>query len=409
MIFIKRKTCAYCDPYNDKNHIKERIEIILFPLNYIFAKIELFLKTKFPHFYYFLNSVFSKAFFNFVIYSGVLKEIDALDNDEQLHNRSLVIVRAARERGVSVKALKLFGKWGTNFFSMMINGQKIIFEGLPLVEIGYTQSLHFDDKFVLKKILQNNALPYADGKTFHCLKKAIRYAEEIGFPLVVKPNCGSLSKHTICNIQNEFALKEAIRIVQIISREFILEKFIPGNVYRITAVDDNVLACCLREPPNVIGDGIHNIEELIKIKNDNPLRGDIHQKNFTLHKIHLTETTLLLLKSEKLTIKSILSKDRKVYLHNKIVLACGADIHDKTDDIHPKNKLIFSKLSQLLVAPIVGIDFICQDISIPYYEQLSAIIEANSLPYIDIHHFPVFGKSRDVAGYIVDRVFQKFQ
>lgn len=408
MMFIK-KTCQYCDPYySNKNHFKERIEIILFPLNYIFAKTDVFLKTKFPDFYYFFNKIISKTFFNFLIYCEILKEVDALDDDEQLHNRSLVIVRAARKKGVNVMTFKIFGKWATNFFSMKANGQKIIFEGLPLIKIGYAQLLNFDDKFILKKVLQYNALPYADGKIFHNLKKAMRYAEEIGFPLVVKPNCGSLSKHTTCDIQNEFELKEAICVAQIISREFILEKFISGNVYRITVVGDNALACCLRESPNVIGDGIHNINELIKIKNNNPLRGDTRQKNFTLHKIHLTEKTFSLLKKQGLTAESILPKNKKIYLHSKVVLACGADIHDKTDNLHPENKFIFSKLSKILSAPIVGIDFICQDISIPYHKQLCAIIEANSLPYIDMHHFPVSGQPRDVAGYIVNNILHKY-
>ena len=106
--------------------------------------------------------------------------------------------------------------------------------------------------------------------------------------------------------------------------------------------------------------------------------------------------------NQNLTIKSILSLGNKIYLHNKIILACGADIHDKTDDVHPDNNMLFVKLASLLQAPIIGIDFICQNISKTYRKQTCAIIEVNSLPYIDMHHFHVSGKSRDVAGYIVD-------
>ena len=114
-----------------------------------------------------------------------------------------------------------------------------------------------------------------------------------------------------------------------------------------------------------------------------------------------------MLKSRGLTLKSVLPKNKKVYLHDKVVLACGADIHDRTDDVHPDNKQLFLRLSQILGTPIVGIDFICRDVSKPYSEQQCAIIEANSLPYIDMHHFPVSGKPRDVAGRIVDNVFKK--
>lgn len=404
---MNRTKCAHCYPYDSHSRFKARIEKLLFPISRLFDEFDFILRTKFPRFCPFLNKTLLKGFLKIICDSGILKEVDILDNDEQLHNRTLVIARAARERGIATRAFKLFDRRGTNLFSMTISGKKIIFEGLPFMEIGYAPAVDFDDKFILKKILQDNDFPHPEGAIYQSLKAALRQAEKIGFPLVVKPRCGSLSKHTICNIQNEPALKEAIRVVREFSHEFILEKFIQGGVHRITVVNYDMVVCCLREPPNVIGNGIHSIEELIKIKNENPLRGDVNQKNFTLHKISLNEKTVSLLKSQGLTIDGIPPENKKVYLHDKVVLACGADIHDKTDDIHPDNKSLFLKLSQLLKTPIVGIDFICQDISKPYYEQRCAIIEANSLPYIDMHHFPTFGQPRDVAGFIIDSILKE--
>jgi D-alanine-D-alanine ligase-like ATP-grasp enzyme len=404
---MNKTKCIHCDPYDNYLHFKEWVEKLLFPISRLFDKFDFILRTRFPRLYSFFNKAVLKGFFKIMVGSGILKEIDVLDNDEQVHSRTLVIARAARERGITTQALRVFGRRGTNLFSMKVNGKKIIFEGLPFMKIGYVQMLNFDDKFVLKQVLQNNGFPYPEGATYQDLKTALRYVEEIGFPLVVKPRCGSLSKHTICNIHNESALREAIRIAKMVSRDFILEKFIPGDVYRITVVDYNMIVCCLREPPNVVGDGIHSIEELVKMKNENPLRGDVHQKNFTLHKIRLTTRNVSLLASHDLTLESIPLEGSKVYLHDKLVLACGADIEDKTDDLHPDNRFMFLKLARLLNAPIVGIDFICQDILIPYYRQQCAIIEANSLPYIDMHHFPVRGQSRDVAGFIIDSILKE--
>jgi cyanophycin synthetase len=56
----------------------------------------------------------------------------------------------------------------------------------------------------------------------------------------------------------------------------------------------------------------------------------------------------------------------------------------------------------LCQAPLIGIDFISPDISRPYREQKCAILEVNSLPYIDMHHYPVSGKERNVAGQVLD-------
>ena len=41
--------------------------------------------------------------------------------------------------------------------------------------------------------------------------------------------------------------------------------------------------------------------------------------------------------------ESVLPKGFKARLHNKIILKCGADIHDKTDEIHPDNIALLEK------------------------------------------------------------------
>ena len=41
--------------------------------------------------------------------------------------------------------------------------------------------------------------------------------------------------------------------------------------------------------------------------------------------------------------ESVLPPGTKAYLHSKIILKCGADIHDKTDEVHPDNIALFQK------------------------------------------------------------------
>ena len=275
---------------------------------------------------------------------------------------------------------------------------------MPTEDIANISKINFDDKDKLKKILKSNNLPRAEGKCFRSAKQALLYAKGLDFPLVVKPKLGSLSKHVTCNIQSEADLKKAIKIARIINSEFIVEKFIEGDVYRITLVNNETAACCLREAPNVVGDGVLTIAELIKIKNEHPLRGEAHQKNFTLHKINTDENTKSFLAKQGLALESVLPAGNKAYLHNKIILKCGADIHDKTGEIHPDNIALFQKISRLCDTPLVGLDFICQDISRPYHQQECAVLEANSLPYIDMHHYPTTGQPRNVASLIMDYV-----
>lgn len=396
----RKKLCLHCDPYpNNSIHISEKLEMLLFPITALFNLLERLLQ-RFPRFHIAFNKAIVGGFLKTLIALKILREVDAQDSDEKLYNRSLVVVREARKRGIMIKSFKFFGKT-TNLFSIEVNGFKKIFEGLPHLVVEHTSSVDFGDKGKLKLLLKKEGLPHPQGRVFRNYYQTLQYVKDtVGFPVVVKPRLGSLSKHTTCNIKTENQLQEAIRIARMINKEFVVEEFIKGNVHRVTVVNGDVIASCLREPPNVIGDGKHNIQELIEIKNQN--RGTSHQRNFTLHKILVSAKTNSLLTSQNLNLDSVPPNGKKIYLHDKVILACGADIHDTTDEIHPENKILFKKVYGLCKASLIGIDFITSDISRPHYEQKCAVIEVNSLPYIDMHHYPVTGKERNVAGHILD-------
>lgn len=397
------KTCPHCEPAaGNQDHFSERIGNLFFPMKKMFLPAKRLLEKIFPKAIPRAHRIVLYNLFKALLAARVLKETDISDKDETLSNRTLVVAREAAQRRIPVKSLKFLGKESTKFFSIIIKNKKIIFEVLPTEDIAKISKIDFDDKYELKKILKANNLPRAEGEFFRKIKPALAYGKKSGFPLVVKPRLGSLSKHITCDIHNEADLKKAIKITQIINPEFIVEKFIEGDVYRATLVGHKMAAICMREAPNVIGDGTHTITELIKIKNKHPWRGEARQKNFTLHKISVNENTKSFLAKQGLNIESIPPKGKKMYLHNKIILKCGADIHDKTGEIHLDNIALFQKISRLCDAPLIGLDFICQDISVSCHQQECAVLEANSLPYIDMHHYPATGQSRNVAELIMD-------
>lgn len=399
--------CPHCDPYPEvANHYSEKLENLISALADFLNPFERVIQ-KFPQLQLAVNKAVLGGLFKILLALKLLREVEARDSDEGLFNRSLVVVREARKRGILIKAIKCLGK-DTNYFSIETRGIKKFFEGLPHLTIEHTLPPDFDDKDKLKKLLQKDGLPHPQGAAFRDYRSAQRYVREvIGFPVVVKPQSGSLSRHTVCNVKDESQLQEAVKIAKMISPAFVVEEFIAGDVHRVTLINDEIVASCLREPPNVIGDGRHTIQELIEIKNQNPIRGATGKKNFTLHKITVTPKTTFLLAEQNLNLESVLPPDQKVYLHDKVILACGADIHDTTDKIHPENKNLFRKVAELYDAPLIGIDVITEDISKPYHEKRCAIIEVNSLPYIDMHHYPVTGKARDVAGCLLDYILDK--
>lgn len=397
----RKNYCQHCAPYeNSPRHLLEKIENISIirllskPLNYIENRYFITFNK--------ISNYLENSIFYLLSTSYILKEQKISINDN-IPNRTMVILQEAENRGFAVANLTFFSL-RSSIFSITIAKSKKYFNILPLNK----RMFDFDNKYNFKKLLLQNNLPHPNGKLFTNSKRAISYVtNELNFPVVVKPLSGSLSKHTTVGITKKDELEQAIIISQILETDFIVEKFIPGNVYRIVIIGGKFIASCMREAPNIIGDGKHNITDLINIKNKDHRRGDKNQDNFTLHKIVVNDDTLALLDSRGYNLKMIPHLNQKIYLNQKITLASGADIVDVTDITHFDNKVMFEKIASLCGADLIGIDFICLDISKSWKEQECGVIEANSLPYIDMHHIPSFGTPRNVAGAMLDLLEKK--
>ncbi len=60
-----------------------------------------------------------------------------------------------------------------------------------------------------------------------------------------------------------------------------VEKYLPGHDYRLLVIGDKLIAAARRDPPLVIGDGVHTVRELVDIVNSDPRRCDGHATSLT--------------------------------------------------------------------------------------------------------------------------------
>ncbi len=326
---------------------------------------------------------------------------------EKISLRSMVFIDEAKKRGLKFWALK--SRFGyLNTFHMERNKKIFSFEGLPRAEFLNTEVTGLvDDKAAVKKILIQNQIPAPKGKLFWLFekKKACSYGRQLGFPLVVKPRSGSISHHVTANIRTEDELIRAIKSAVNYEPSFIVEKHLENTkIFRATIIDKKQLACVERIPAHVTGDGTHTIRELIEIKNTDPRRGQPRAKNTTLYKLVINDTSERLLREQGFDLDRVPTIGQKVWLQNKIILDLGADLLEVTPRIHPDNMALFIKITEIFNTRLIGIDFLAEDIGRSWKEQNAGIIELNSLPYIDMHHFPTWGQPINVAAYVCDLV-----
>lgn len=315
-----------------------------------------------------------------------------------------------KKRGAVCSVLHSFAGF-TNHIKINFHGRTFRFDGFPTAEFAskYDSQLT-DDKVLAKDHCRVGGFPIAEGQSFwfYQKNKALRFGLNLGFPLVVKPRGGSVSRHVTTNISSANQLKKAIQHAIAYSPSFIIEKFIPNTaVIRATVVDFDFVACVKQVPANVTGDGVSTIRTLIDLKNLDPRRGEPGQNQFVLNKIVINEVTKILLNEKGYDTDSIPKKGEIVYLQRDPFLKLGGDLVELTPIVHPDNMQLFKNLARHFDIRVTGIDFLAEDITKSWKEQSCAILELNSLPCIELHHFPYSGAPTNPARALAD-MFTKY-
>ncbi len=321
--------------------------------------------------------------------------------DEHTGGRAKCFWLEAKRRGISMWEFRLLGR-GREIFVCAWKGTERVFDGLP--RPGWRTSaslLWMDDKGIMRKKFQKAGIPVAKGVVSGYWYKTKKWFEKLDKPVIIKPNLGSRSRHTTTHIETLDELRTAYNKAKQLSPWVVLEEEHQGLVYRGTVIGGKVIGVLRREPPCVYGDGEKTIEELITLENQHPLR-----KGPIFHEIHITPETHAELKKQHLTLASIPEKNQLVTLAQKASRGLGGGATDVTDETHPDIIAMFEHVAKVLDDPLVGVDFMIKDITRSYKEQpRSGVIECNSLPFIDLHLFPLRGEIRDTPGALWDLIF----
>ncbi len=257
-----------------------------------------------------------------------------------------------------------------------------------------------------KEILKMAGIIVPRGRIFSIqeVESAIKYAKSLACPIVVKPDAGSGGKGVITNISDEELLIKAIVTQR--SKKFVVEEYIEGNECRVMVVNGQFVAAMQRIPANVIGDGVHTINQLITIKNK--ARKLIPHLGKSLIKI--SPFVIDDLQKKSITVDTILPQGKVVSLQTISNAGAGGDSEDITEKIHEGFQHIAIKALNAFPSMFYcGLDIQAKDFTIPPDEQKWAILEINENPDTGLHHFPWTGKGRDVAGTLIDSLFPELK
>lgn len=324
----------------------------------------------------------------------------------KLHTNQRLLVEELIKRGAAVAPLD----YDLELLEVSYNGKTEYLMDRASKVTAYLPSSLTADKHLTKQILEKNGIAVPAGRIFDGAQvaEALNYGDEIGFPLVVKPNVGSHGDLVRSGIENREQLESAIYafLNQADEKEyFIVERHVGGHEYRIFITAKGDYAVLLREPAYVTGDGVNSIKMLAE--QETSRRQRIKEKDGSaLCPVALDQIALNFLRRKEIDFDYVPDRDEKVYLRLSSNLAQGGVSKDMTDEAHPSAIGIARKvLAAFDGLPCLGIDFLTPDIAVDQTVVPHAIIEVNANPGLSMHHMPAIGRPRNVAGYLADVTF----
>jgi cyanophycin synthetase len=327
-----------------------------------------------------------------------LSRLSELDEDVRLGPSTGAIADAALARGIPYRRMTqgsmiMFG-WGSKqrrIQAAELDATSAIAESIA------------QDKQLTKKLLASAGVPVPLGYEVSTPDEAWKQANQIGLPVVIKPKNGNQGKGVTVNITDRAQLDAAFAAATEYDDEILVERYMPGNDFRLLVVGNKLVAAARRDPPSVVGDGVQTVRQLVEQVNKDPRRGSGHATSLT--KIRFDDIALGCLAIQGMDADTVPPKGKRVTLRHNANLSTGGTATDVTDDVHPDVAQSAVAAAQMVGLDICGVDMVCDNILQPLEEQGGGVVEVNAAPGLRMHLSPSFGKGRAVGEAIINALF----
>jgi cyanophycin synthetase len=258
------------------------------------------------------------------------------------------------------------------------------------------------DKSLCKELLAQCGVPVPEGEFAENAERAWQIAQEIGFPVVVKPVDGNQGRGVSLELDTKENIQKAWELAQEESYNgVIVEKFIRGAEHRILVINYQIVAVSRGEVVSVQGDGKSTLQTLIDHQvNTDPRRGESLITPLKLIQIEKNPVVALEIQRQGYQAESIIPKDLLV-----IVERNSNASEDVTELIHPEIARLCCIAARVTGLDVAGIDLVCERIDQSPAGQSIAVVEVNAGPGLLMHIKPSKGQARNVGKPIIESLF----
>jgi len=306
------------------------------------------------------------------------------------HTRFLC--KQAKKRKINCKTLK-----ASEDFCLLSKGKKkiLIYGGIVSDNTSASSYILCQDKAVAHEFLKMHKFPVLPQIKTSSLTEARKFLDKHK-KVVVKPIKQKQGKGVSVSIKSNFEIEKAWQLADKFGKSKVIEKHFDGIDHRVLVINYKDVYVIQRFPAYVIGDGKNSIKKLIEIKNKIKLIGKRKKP------IKIDEGLKLYLKQNKLSLNHVPKDNEKVIVRGTSNVHTGGETKDFTANVSATVKKEAIKIAKLLKLNALGIDYLAKDINKKRY-----IIELESEPGVQLHHFPIEGKPQDPIEKFLDMLFKK--
>ena len=258
-----------------------------------------------------------------------------------------------------------------------------------ITDLTSTWGLHVaKNKLATKQLLFNAGLPVASGGVVAGLAEALDVSTRLGYPLVLKPLAADQGIGVVTAIRNAEELEHAWKIASEHGNLALLEKHIPGKDFRFLVVKGKLIAALERIPGGVVGDGISDVEALIKQENERRSANPVTVEggaDLQFVPLDWDDEAKAMLLRQGLGIGFIPQSGQYVRLRYSANFSVGGTVRECMGELHPFNVFLLEKAAALSRLDIVGIDVIAPSMATPLPANGGVICEMNGMPGVLPH------------------------
>lgn len=215
--------------------------------------------------------------------------------------------------------------------------------------------------------------------------------------VVVKPLDSTLARGLTLDVMDEAALQQALDYAYKTAGTAIVQEQVIGEEIRFPVIGGRIRAALLRRTPQVAGDGVHTVADLIKLENE--ARAALRMPYVTYPQL-----TAALINQKYFTDMTVLEKGQILELGKGTMIKTGASIYNVLDQVHPSYLDDIERLAGLLGFGFVVIDMFLSRFTEPKKEGNYWFIESNNAPVLKLFYSCRDGKMFDVLELLVPMI-----